>query len=643
MFWRFGLQSAAAIDSLLEKDTVTLEELFEVEELLQECKAHNSKLIDILSKPENLKTLLLLLTSDDLEESKKFKYPYLACEVISCEILFFRRFGRFWTVQVQLIPCKRGYFSKVNGILIQKKVVEMLAFIRRQPNVVERMLRHMANASIAELLLKIISVEELPDGQGIISVHNTASQTILDVIAVSYQNIAALEAAIAAGEAISMDGSTSLVDQLKSADMMKKLADYMVDKESPNATSTLANGINIIIELIRRYCSEIEQAEYQQHQFQQQLISSPTGEALPTDQKLHQLATDLNNLLQVICERVEEMAVLLENPRTMPPFSTLSGDVVPLGSERLKTCELIAEILHLQYLYFSSPLFERLVSASTTSKPLAASHSSVDELAEALTRLRLSNQPNVADELVALTDKFKLFFEFPWNNFLHSVVYDMIAKVFNTYSYTSTTSYARPPEQGEDFPPASPPGGTLDVKMKGVQASFKMLVSSILIDGELSAKIIDAQKRNDEGEKLPRGTRLGFMGHLTYIADEVCKLIEKCGADFEVEGGAPNIVHPEWDAYVNGGLQETKERDRQLLGGTRPTQLEQLPMDQMNPEAMDALPLPDAGDDGGGGGVRSGDESPPLPSADVVVGVGEDPAAATGGATVASAATAQRS
>ena len=25
------------------------------------------------------------------------------------------------------------------------------------------------------------------------------------------------------------------------------------------------------------------------------------------------------------------------------------------------------------------------------------------------------------------------------------------------------------------------------------------------------------------------------MGHITYIADEVCKLIEKCAADFEVE------------------------------------------------------------------------------------------------------------
>jgi hypothetical protein len=35
---------------------------------------------------------------------------------------------------------------------------------------------------------------------------------------------------------------------------------------------------------------------------------------------------------------------------------------VPLGSERLKICELFAEILHLQYLFFSSPLFDRLLA-----------------------------------------------------------------------------------------------------------------------------------------------------------------------------------------------------------------------------------------------------------------------------------------
>jgi hypothetical protein len=41
--------------------------------------------------------------------------------------------------------------------------------------------------------------------------------------------------------------------------------------------------------------------------------------------------------------------------------TTLGTKKVPVGIERLRVCELFAEILHLQYLYFSSPLFERLL------------------------------------------------------------------------------------------------------------------------------------------------------------------------------------------------------------------------------------------------------------------------------------------
>ena len=46
----------------------------------------------------------------------------------------------------------------------------MIDFIKAQPNFVDRLLQHIANASISELLLKIISVEEIPEAQGIVTV-----------------------------------------------------------------------------------------------------------------------------------------------------------------------------------------------------------------------------------------------------------------------------------------------------------------------------------------------------------------------------------------------------------------------------------------------------------------------------------------
>ena len=47
MFWRFGILTQTAIDTLLENEEVTLEEVLEEEELLQECKAHNRKLVEL--------------------------------------------------------------------------------------------------------------------------------------------------------------------------------------------------------------------------------------------------------------------------------------------------------------------------------------------------------------------------------------------------------------------------------------------------------------------------------------------------------------------------------------------------------------------------------------------------------------------
>ena len=47
MFWRFGFHTQPAIDVLLEKDNVTLQEVLDEEDVLQECKSPNRKLIDL--------------------------------------------------------------------------------------------------------------------------------------------------------------------------------------------------------------------------------------------------------------------------------------------------------------------------------------------------------------------------------------------------------------------------------------------------------------------------------------------------------------------------------------------------------------------------------------------------------------------
>ena len=89
----------------------------------------------------------------------------------------------------------------------------------------------------------------------------------------------------------------------------------MLEDNGANPTSTLVNGINIIIEIIRRYCSEIEQAEFQQHHYSIQLIK--TGPPPPSPEKLKSLATELNDLLSVVGKRLNEFAELLRVPRNV--------------------------------------------------------------------------------------------------------------------------------------------------------------------------------------------------------------------------------------------------------------------------------------------------------------------------------------
>ena len=74
---------------------------------------------------------------------------------------------------------------------------------------------------------------------------------------------------------------------------------------------------------------------------------------------------------------------------------------------------------------------------------------------------------------------------FPWNNFLHSIVYDIIAKIFNTFTFTANVvpqdTYIKP----------------WHLKLNKVREIVKKLIVSVFKGGQLLAKIIDAQALND--------------------------------------------------------------------------------------------------------------------------------------------------
>ncbi|KAF8323646.1 SIT4 phosphatase-associated protein-domain-containing protein [Cantharellus anzutake] len=139
-------------------------------------------------------------------------------------------------------------------------------------------------------------------------------------------------------------------------------------------------------------------------------------------------------------------------------------------------------------------------------------------------------------ELDVISTLLDLFFDFPLNNFLHNVVYDLLHQIMT---------------------------GRMD------RALNRELAMALFREGRLFHRIIEAQRRNDEACSKPKGVRLGFMGHLTLISEDVISALSHYPREL-MERLSQYAPQPEWDQYVSGRFQETKERDASQLGGGKP-------------------------------------------------------------------------
>lgn len=82
---RFGFSPASGIDALLDKDDVSLEAILDEDELLQECKSQNTRLMEYFQRPDVLQRLLGYVTGEvDGDERGKFK-----CVVVASFALHF--------------------------------------------------------------------------------------------------------------------------------------------------------------------------------------------------------------------------------------------------------------------------------------------------------------------------------------------------------------------------------------------------------------------------------------------------------------------------------------------------------------------------------------------------------------------------
>ena len=97
----------------------------------------------------------------------------------------------------------------------------------------------------------------------------------------------------------------------------------------------------------------------------------------------------------------------------------------------------------------------------------------------------------------------------------------------------------------------------------------RTLAIDLFTTGRITERIIEGQKRSDETQQETR-MRLGYMGHLTLIAEEVVKFCERNSPDMLSSGVLEKVTDQDWVNYVEQTLAETRERDNAILGGVRP-------------------------------------------------------------------------
>ena len=420
MFWRFGgYAQLSSLDSILDKPDVTVEELLDESDLIQELKQQNSKLIEYLRDEKVLERLLRYVVApqhrrsradedaataestkaregfldrvtgrarslstrsepaddDSKEEKQRVKYAYVSCEILASEVWSIseallenqdslRQFWNFIKQPAPIDPVQAGYFSKINESLLDRKMEEMIEFFKSIDNVVADIMQHVDCPMIMDLLLKMISLEKSEGGQGIVDVGSPTTTALHANVTQWLQSQNLIQRLVAylapdqlschqtsAGDflkaiitisanATTQDtqviGPNELTRQLVSEPCIKQMIGYMLHGGNP-----LTVSVGIIIEVIRKNNSDYD-------------LENQIGPVPKTTDPIY-----LGTLLRQFAEHIPQFMELVHSPRQTVSnkdgsttsrkreLKTAFGEKIePLGFDRFKTCELMAELLH---------------------------------------------------------------------------------------------------------------------------------------------------------------------------------------------------------------------------------------------------------------------------------------------------------
>uniref|UniRef100_A0A0B7APN8 Uncharacterized protein n=1 Tax=Arion vulgaris TaxID=1028688 RepID=A0A0B7APN8_9EUPU len=504
MFWKFNLLTSSHIDTLLDKEDVTLRELMDEDDILQECKAQNRKLVDFLIQPENMEEMVKLITVDppnDVDEKIRFKYPNTACELLTSDVArineklagdeeLVNKLYAFLEGVKPLNPLLASFFSKVMGLLITRKSEMIFEYLKTKDDFVGHLLYHIGTSAVMDLLLRLITCIESPDTRRAViewlnkekiveklvdsivaskdeDIHCNAAQSLCDIVRLGREQFIQQQ---------DTSDPDPLLVTMEQEETVSRLLSNMFD--SNKNESVLVNGLCVIHTLleVRRQGTELSD-------------QLPNGE---TDR----FTQGINNVIAAIIPRLKDFHDLLVNPpkqcysRMPTTFGCLEP---PLGNTRLQVAKLITALVGANM---------HQVNVELTS---------------------LGTIPTLLD----------LNFKYEWNNFLHTQVEQCLLIILNNGPTEITGKLQHP------------------------------LLAQLFSEYNLLQRLLTEWEGNEQQQNAKNGMRRGFMGHLTKIANSISGLLEKSDTSLIKEqfSGLSQDVRDNWGVFVAGPLAEVNKKN----------------------------------------------------------------------------------
>ncbi|KAG4385844.1 hypothetical protein GLYMA_12G174000v4 [Glycine max] len=354
MFWKLASLSASSpVETILDKENFTLEELLDEEEVIQECKALNSRLINFLRDQAQVEQLLRYIIEEppeDAENKRAFKFPFIACEIFTCEIDVILKTlvddEELMNLLFSFLEPNRshstllaGYFSKVVVCLMIRKTVPLMKYVQAHQNVFRQLVDLIGITSIMEVLVRLVGADDHMYHNFIDVMQWLAESNLLEMI-VHKLSPSVSEASIQsppevhanAAETlctITRNPSSTLAIKLSSPSFVAKILDHAL--EDSQSKSSLVNSLSVCVSLLDPKRSAISSPLF--HSFRSQHMYEPPIPVNP-------------DTIGAMLPKLSELLMLLNVSSDEKVLPTTYGELrPPLGKHRLKIVEFIAVLL----------------------------------------------------------------------------------------------------------------------------------------------------------------------------------------------------------------------------------------------------------------------------------------------------------